>query len=124
MFAELTWLVTPEMCPHFDGVLVHRIYATWTMVHHFEIVGRKLIAAYLEADEEALGVHVSVDHKSPALIGSSVTVRAEVESLTARRLTCAVRAHCGARLIGQGVFVQVVMPRVRLESLIARHARD
>ena len=123
-FSERTWQVTPEMCPHFDGVLVHPVYATWTMVHHMEVVGRKLIVPYLETHEEAVGAHVSVDHKSPALIGSNVTVRAEVETATAHRLTCTVSARCGPRLIGQGVLVQVVMQKTRLDAMLARHAND
>jgi hypothetical protein len=39
VFAEMRVVVTPDMCPHFDGVLVHPVYATWTLVHHMEIVG-------------------------------------------------------------------------------------
>lgn len=124
VFCEQTWLVTSEMCPHFDGVLVHPVYATWTMVHHMEIVARKLIAPFLDEHEEAVGAHISVDHKSPATIGSIIAVRAEVVSLTPHRLTCRTFARCGDRLIGQGDFVQVVMPKSRLEALLAKHARE
>ncbi len=124
MFSEATWEVTPEMCPHFDGMLVHPLYATWTMVHHMEIVGRKLIAPFLDEHKEAVGAHISVDHKSPATIGSTIAVRAEVTSLTPHRLTCRTFARCGDRLIGQGEFVQVVMPKSRLEALLAKHAPE
>lgn len=114
--------VISAMCPHFDGVLVHPVFATWEMVHYMEVAGRKLIAPYLEAHEEAVGASISVAHRSPATIGSRVTVRAEVESLSHRRLTARVSAHCGERVLGEGTFVQVVLPRERLEGMLRRYA--
>jgi predicted thioesterase len=119
--AELEVLVTPEMCPHFDGALVHPVYATWTMVNHMEVAGRKLILPYLEPDEEAVGAHIRVDHRSPATIGARVIVTAVTESATPHRLTCRTVARCGERIIGEGVFVQVVMPKERLQGLLDRH---
>ncbi len=119
--AELEVLVTAEMCPHFDGALVHPVYATWTMVNHMEVAGRKLIVPYLEEDEEAVGAHIRVDHRSPATIGSRVTVTAATESATPHRLTCRTVARVGDRIVGEGVFVQVVMPKSRLQTLLDRH---
>jgi predicted thioesterase len=121
VFAEMRVVVTPDMCPHFDGVLVHPVYATWTLVHHMEIVGRKLLVPYLEQHEEGVGAHVSVDHISPAYVGSSVTVRAAVDSCTHHRLTARMSAHCGERELARGVFVQVIMPKSRLKAIIERH---
>lgn len=119
--AELTIRVTREMCPHFDGVLVHPVYATWTLVHHFELTGRRLLAPHLEAEQEAVGAHISVDHKSPAPIGSTVTIRAEIESFENNRLVCRMSASCGPRLLATGSFVQVILSKQRLRSLIERY---
>lgn len=120
-FAELHVDVISSMCPHFDGVLVHPVFATWEMVHYMEVAGRKLIAAFLEPHEEAVGAAISVAHRSPATIGSRVAVRAEVESLSQRRVTARVSAHCGTRVLGEGTFVQVVLPRERLEAMLRRY---
>ncbi len=122
VFAEMEVLVAPEMCPHFDGALVHPLYATWTLVYHMEVTGRKLLAPHLEEDEEAVGAHISVDHRSMATLGSIVRIRAEVEQCTPHRLTTTMSAHCGPRLLATGRFVQVIMPRRRLETLIQRHS--
>jgi predicted thioesterase len=91
------------------------------MVNHMEVAGRKLILPYLEPDEEAVGAHIRVDHRSPATIGARVIVTAVTESATPHRLTCRTVARCGERIIGEGVFVQVVMPKERLQGLLDRH---
>lgn len=109
--------VTTEMCPHFDGALIHPVCATWTLVSYMEYAGRKLLAPHLEDDEEAVGAHISVDHRGPAPIGSQVNVTAQVESCTRRRLTCTVAAHLNQQLIANGRFVQVIMKKARLRSL-------
>jgi predicted thioesterase len=122
--AEIQRRVTADMCPHFDGALVHPTYATWTMVHHMEVAGRMLLAPHLEPHEEAVGAHISVDHKAPAPIGSLVTVSAEVESNDGRKLICRVAARVGDRLIGAGRFTQAILPRDVLARRIAQSAPD
>ena len=42
--AEVVKLVTEDMCPAFDGVIVHRLYSTWSMAHHMELWGCRLSA--------------------------------------------------------------------------------
>jgi len=121
-FVELHIRVTPQMCPHFDGVLKHPVLATWSLVHHIELAGRKLLEPHLEDQEEGVGVHVSIDHRAPAPIGSTVTVRAEVESVSPRRLACRVTARSGERLIAEGAFVQAILPKSRLRELFEGRA--
>ena len=38
--AEITTRVTEDMCPAFDGVIVHRLYSTWSMAEHMELAAR------------------------------------------------------------------------------------
>lgn len=121
VFAEIQVVVARDMCPHFDGVLVHPVLATWTLVHQMEVAGRKVLVPYLEEHEEGVGAHISVDHTSPAYIGSTVTVRAEVESCSRQRLTTRMTAHCGGRMLATGTFVQVIMPKTRLKAIIEQH---
>lgn len=119
--AQVSVTVTAAMCPHFHGTLVHPVLATWYVVHHMEVAGRMLLEPFLEPGEEAVGAHISVDHRSPAPIGSRVVVTAEAVECRPHRLTCAVRAASGDRLIATGRFVQILMPAARLEALIDRH---
>ncbi len=120
MSASVSVTVTAAMCPHFHGVLVHPVLATWYVVHHMEVAGRLLLEPFLEFDEEAVGAHIRVDHRSPAPVGCRVEIVAEASECSRQRLTCATRAHSDGRLVAEGAFVQIILPRTRLEALIRR----
>lgn len=118
---ELQFTVTPEMCPHFDGVRVHPVCATWTVVHYLELAGRRVLVPHLEQNEEGVGVHISIDHRSPAVVGSVVTAEAVVQAVSSRRLECRVAALVGQRVIADGLFVQAVTGKEKLARLFDQH---
>ena len=118
--AEITITVTPDMCPAFDGIVVHRVYSTWSMAHHFELAARKLLAPHLADDEEGIGSHLSVDHIAPTPLGHSVRVTAKAVELGPTTLVCECIAYDGARIIGKGKQVQRILPKSKLKSLIER----
>ncbi|MFN0137029.1 MAG: thioesterase family protein [Phycisphaerae bacterium] len=120
---ERSVIVTGEMCPHFDGAMLHPVIATWTVVHQFEIVGRKLLEPHLEPHEEGIGIHVSVDHDSPAWVGATVVFRAVAESCDGRRLTTRMTARVGEREIASGRFVQAIVRKEKLAEILERHRR-
>ncbi len=107
-------VVTGDMCPAFDGVVVHRVYSTWSMVEHMELAARRVLVDFLDEDEEGVGAHVSVDHLSAAIVGTTVTVRAELTEVRHHRVVCEVSARVGDRLLGIGRQVQVVMKKDKL----------
>lgn len=115
--------VTQEMCPAFDGVVVHRCYSTWSLVHHAEIAARRVLVDFLEPHEEGVGAHVSVDHVAPCQLGRTVRVRAELTEVTRDhhpRIICAITAWDGERLLARGKQVQVVMNKEHLKRYIER----
>ncbi len=115
---EVTKVVTEDMCPSFDGDIVHHVYSTWSMVHHMELAARKVLVDYLDDDEEGIGAHVAVDHKSPAPIGTTVTIRAELIDVRRNRVLCRVTAWDGDRLLGEGEQLQIVLKKDRLRGII------
>jgi predicted thioesterase len=117
---EVEATVTEDMCPVFDGMVVHRVYSTWSLVHHMEIAARKVLAEFLEEHEEGIGAHVSVDHLAPCPVGRTVRVRAELVEVSDRRVVCEVTAHDEDRLLARGKQVQVVMNKKTLDALIER----
>lgn len=120
-FLEVT--VTPDMCPAFDGVVVHRVYSTWSVAHHFEIAARKVLVEFLEPHEEGVGSHVSVDHLAPCPVGGQVRVEAELVEVNRDRhikVVCKCRAVCGDRLLATGKQVQVVMEKEHLQRYLER----
>ena len=121
--AEVTAVVTEDMCPAFDGVVVHRLYSTWSMAHHMELAARKVLVPHLDPHEEGIGSHLSIDHLAPTPLGHTVRVTAEATEVDATTVVCAVRAYDGDRLVGQGKQVQRVVPRKKLAALIERASR-
>lgn len=122
---EISIVVTEEMCPAFDGVVVHRVYSTWSVAHHFELAARKVLVDFLEPHEEGVGSHLSVDHLSPCPVGRTARIVAEVVELTDAhhpRLVCAVTAYQGEREFARGTQVQVVMNKEHLKRYIEKHA--
>ena len=118
--AEVTITVTQDMCPAFDGVVVHRVYSTWSMAHHMELAARMVLAPHLEEHEEGIGSHLSIDHVSPAPLGHRVRVVATATELGPTTLTCDVIAYDGARIVGKGKQVQRILPKAKLAALIER----
>jgi fluoroacetyl-CoA thioesterase len=117
---ELSFIVTEDMCPSFDGHVVHRVCATWTLVHYMEVAGRMILMKYLEEGEEGVGHHVSCDHLGPAGVGATVRVVATVVGVSAGELTCDTFAYRGEHLIAKGRTGQRVFPRKMLERILNR----
>jgi fluoroacetyl-CoA thioesterase len=122
--AEVQIEVTEDMCPAFDGVVVHRVYSTWSMAHHMELAARKVLAEHLEEHEEGIGSHLSIDHIAPCVIGRTVRVEAEAVELEGNTLVCDVTAWDGGRLLGRGRQVQRVLPKSTLARLIDSAAEE
>ena len=125
--AEVTITVTPDMCPAFDGVVVHRVYSTWSMAHHMELAARKVLAPHLEEHEEGIGSHLSIDHLAPTPLGHQVKVIARAVELGPTTLVCDVHAYhvrpAGEKLVGQGRQTQRILPKSKLKQLIERAAQ-
>ncbi len=120
---EITILVTEEMCPAFDGVVVHRCCSTWSVAHQFERAARKVLVEYLEEHEEGIGSHVSVDHLAPCGVGKTVRIRAELKEVIRDRhlrVVCDMAAYDGDRLLARGKQVQVVMNKQQLAHYLER----
>lgn len=120
---QLDITVTADMCPAFDCVVVHRVYSTWSVAHHFELAARKVLVDFLEDDEEGIGSHVSVDHLAPCAVGRKVTIRGTLTEVSHGRhvkVVCALEAYDGERLLARGTQIQVVMKKEHLQRYIER----
>jgi len=121
--AEVTAEVTEDMCPAFDGVIVHRVYSTWSMAYHMELAARKVLAPHLDHHEEGIGASLSIDHIAPTPVGHTVRVVAEATEVDDTTVVCDVTAYDGDRLVGRGRQVQRVLPKRTLDALIERTRR-
>ena len=118
--ADVTITVTEDMCPAFDGIVVHRVYSTWSMAHHMELAARKVLAPHLDEHEEGIGAHLSIDHVAPTPVGGQVRVQATAVELGPTTLVCDVIAYHGRRVVGRGRQVQRILPKSKLQALIER----
>jgi predicted thioesterase len=125
--AEVLITVTEDMCPAFDGVVVHHVYSTWSMAHHMELAARKVLAPHLESHEEGIGSQLSIEHIAPTPVGRKVRVVATAVELGATTLVCDVIAYHVRRddekIVGRARQTQRILPREKLESLIERESR-
>lgn len=118
--AEVSFVVTEDMRPIFDGVAVHDVCSTWSLVHYMELAGRKVLLGFLEPHEEGVGSQIECDHGGPAKLGRTVRVVATVASATDRELVCDVQATCGDRVVASGKTWQRVFPREALKRILDR----
>lgn len=124
--AEVIITVTEDMCPAFDGIVVHHVYSTWSMAHHMEIAARKVLMPHLEEHEEGIGSHLCIDHLAPTPVGRTVRIEAVAVELDPTTLVCEVTAYHvrpdGEKVVGRGRQVQRILPRTKLEALIRRES--
>jgi len=117
--------VDEAMTATFFGSQVHPVLATFAIVEHAEYASRQAIMPFLDRDEDAVGVSVSIDHRSPATVGTIVEVEACVVSVVDASITCNFSVRSGDRLIATGTSVQRMVDRrrfrARIESLRNNH---
>ena len=100
---------------------LHPVYATYWLVKHMEMVSRKVILPFLDADEEGVGFEVSVTHLASALTGMTVRISAEHLKTEGNRIyaRCEAVSELGD-LVGTGTTTQVFMKRERLNGGFAK----
>ncbi len=84
---QISFSVTPEMQPNFEGKTIHQVCSTWDMAHQFELAARQTLEPHLNEDEEGIGSFLSIDHCAPAPVGKTVSVEAMITELNCRTHT-------------------------------------
>ncbi len=112
--------VTEDMRPQFDGIFVHDVMSTVSMVYYMERAGRLLILPYLDVDEDSAGFALDIKHVGPAVIGQNVTFTAVCTEVRPTRVVCDVRAVTDCNVVGEGIFTQAIFPKDLMDKRIAR----
>lgn len=115
---DLPATVKPAMKPHLEGLVSHRLYATWAMVYHMETASRMLLAPYLEPSEEAVGAGVLIKHLRPARIGAPLHIVCTLVRVRGTRVYTRLAVYSKNRKIGEGSVLQVVMTRSRFAKIV------
>ena len=101
----------------FESGQVHPVYATFALARDAEWACRLFVLEMKEEDEEGIGTMISIDHISPALLGSKVKFVATVKSIQENEIICEYDAKVGERLIAKGKQGQKILKKEKVEEL-------
>ncbi len=104
----------------FNGEVVHGVCSTFALARDMEWSSRLFFIEMKEEDEEGVGIHLSIDHKSPAFVGEELTLTARVTSLIGNELYCDIEVKVKDRLIATGKTGQRMMKKEKLKMLFTR----
>lgn len=107
------------MLATFDAGTVHEVYGTFALGRDAEWVCRLFVLDMLEEGEEGVGTHLTIQHESPAPLGSTVDFTAWIERLDGRQLDCGWRAQVGDRVVATGTTGQRIVNKAKFNQLIA-----
>ncbi|MFN3529850.1 MAG: thioesterase family protein [Bacteroidia bacterium] len=114
---QITHRVSESDTACFAGEEVHPVYATFAVAREAEWACRQFVLAMKEPQEEGIGTFVTVEHHSPALVGSEVCFTARLDKVDGHAVICSWEAHSGPRLVASGRTGQKILPRDRIAQL-------
>jgi predicted thioesterase len=100
------------------------VYATPRMVSDVEYACRDFLLQHLDAGEDSVGAHVSIDHLAATPIGLQVTIEAKIADIDRRRVTFEFSVRDPLEEVGRGKHVRFVVESAKtFERLKAKRAR-
>ena len=81
----------------FDSGTVHQVCATFSLAQAAEWSSRLFVLEMKESDEEGIGTMLTINHKSPALIGEEVIIIAMIDEINGNELICTYIAKVGGK---------------------------
>ncbi len=100
------------------------VYATPRMVSDVEYTCRDFLLDHLDAGEDSVGAHVSIDHLAATPLGLKVVVEAKITEIDRRRVTFEFTVHDPIEQCGRGIHVRFVVETAKSrERLAAKRAK-
>src|SRR5665811_1516595 len=101
-----------------------RVYATSRLVHDVEHTCRDLILEHADANEDSVGIDVSIRHLAPTLPGMTVEITATVSAVEGRKVTFEISGKDNLEAICAGSHSRFVVDKTKtLERLKAKAAK-
>ena len=99
------------------------VYATPMMVSDVEYACRDFLLQHLDAGEDSVGAHVTIDHLAPTPLGLSVTIELKVIEVDRRKVVFAFSVK-DIEDVGRGTHVRFVVDGAKTrERLAAKRAK-
>ena len=118
-----TVIVDESRCIGFMGK-EGMVYATPRMVSDVEYTCRDFLLAHLDAGEDSVGAHVSIDHLAATPLGLQVTIEAKIVEVDRRKVVFEFSVHDPVDQCGRGKHVRFVVETAKTrERLAAKRAK-
>ena len=95
------------------------VYATPKMVSDVEYTCRDFLLEHLDAGEDSVGAHVSIDHLAPTPLGLEVSVRIEVAEVDRRKVVFRFSVKDPIEEVGRGTHVRFVVETAKTRARLA-----
>ena len=113
-------IVNKEDVASFHGKIVHNIYSTFALARDAEFSTRQFILMIADADEEGIGISLSIEHIDSAFVGEKIRFQAEVVQFDNKKLICKWVARAGERMIARGETGQKLLKKEAIVRLLER----
>ena len=105
-----SWEVTRDHLYNPAGIPGREVLSSPSMILEMEITCGDLVREHLAPGHTTVGFHVDVKHIAPSSPGATITTVALLKTVSDDRLTFAVEARDGGRLIGVGKHRRAIIP--------------
>jgi len=113
----LEFVVTEADLASFNGERVHPFYSTFALGRDVEWTCRQFVLQMKDDDEEGIGSFLNIRHKSPAMLGETVTITAIFRTLNGNKIDCDFRVEIDERLIAEGEQGQRILKKAKIEQI-------
>ena len=95
------------------------IYATPKMVSDVEYACRDWLVGHLDAGEDSVGTHVTIDHLAATPMGLQVSIQVSVKEVDRRKVTFEFSVRDPVEECGRGVHVRFVVENAKRNERLA-----
>jgi fluoroacetyl-CoA thioesterase len=100
------------------------VYATPKMVSDVEYACRDWLIGHLDAGEDSVGTHVTIDHLAATPLGLGVTIEVKVKEVDRRKVAFEFSVRDPVEECGRGLHVRFVVDTAKTrERLAAKRAK-
>jgi fluoroacetyl-CoA thioesterase len=100
------------------------VYATPKMVSDVEYACRDWLVGHLDAGEDSVGTHVTIDHLAATPLGLDVSIQLRITEVDRRKVTFAFSVKDPVEECGRGTHVRFVVETAKTrERLAAKRAK-
>jgi predicted thioesterase len=118
----LTFTVESHMTATLDGIEIHPVCSTVSMVYYAELAARRVIEPFFEEEDQAIGGGINLQHIGMAALGETIDITARVIAFDGRILLCEIESKLHGKdiLLSKGTQTQLVLKQSIIDELIKK----